>query len=335
MKTLLIDGDNLFNLGFYGVREFFVDGNHIGGLFHFINTIRKQLDEHDYDKVFVVWDGEHNSQRRRELYPDYKLNRKERLNEFQKESFNIQRNKVQNYLEEFFIRQLRVSYNEGDDLISHYCLTATNENITVFSSDKDLLQLLSSQVTVYSPLHKRYFYEGDKVKLDTIEVPHVNLLVAKILLGDKSDNVFGVINFGEKTLVKFFPEVLEVPTSIDDILSKAGQIYSKKKSKALENLLRGTCKKQTSGKDYFITRKLIMDLQNPMITDEAKDLVEEHIRENIDPEGRSYKNVIRMMTQDGFFKYIPKSDEGFVEFIRPFMKLTRKEKRKFNKEQTN
>lgn len=41
------------------------------------------------------------------------------------------------------------------------------------------------------------------------------------------------------------------------------------------------------------------------------------------------------MTQDGFFKYIPKSDEGFVEFIRPFMKLIRKEKRKFNKEQTN
>jgi 5'-3' exonuclease len=173
------------------------------------------------------------------------------------------------------------------------------------------------------------------VKLDNIEVPHTNLLVAKILLGDKSDNVFGVTNFGEKTLVKFFPEVLEVQTSIDDILSKAKQIHSKKKSKALENLLQGISKQETGGVDFFIKRKLIMDLQNPMITVDAKELVEEHIRENIDPEGRSYKNVIRMMTQDGFFKYLPKSDEGFVEFLRPFMKLTRKEKRKFNRQQTN
>jgi len=335
VKTLLIDGDNLFNLGFYGVREFFVDGNHIGGLFHFINAIRKQLDEHDYDKVFVVWDGDHNSQRRRELYPDYKLNRKERLNEFQKESFNIQRNKVQNYLEEFFIRQLRVSYNEGDDLISYYCHRATKETITIFSSDKDLLQLLSPRVSVYSPIHKKYFHEDDKVKLDHIEVPHCNLLLVKILLGDKSDNVFGIMNFGEKKLVKFFPEVLEIPTSIDNILSKAKQICETKKVIGLENLINGTCKKETSGEQYFIKRKLIMDLQDPMITQEAKDLVDEHIRENIDPEGRSYKNVIRMMTQDGFFKYIPKSDEGFVEFIRPFMKLTRKEKRKFNREQNN
>jgi F0F1-type ATP synthase delta subunit len=78
---------------------------------------------------------------------------------------------------------------------------------------------------------------------------------------------------------------------------------------------------------------MIMDLHNPMITENAKELVLENIRDNIDPEGRSYKNVIRMMTQDGFFKYLPKTDEGFVEFLRPFMKLTRKEKRKFNREE--
>lgn len=333
MKTLLIDGDNLFNLGFFGVRDFFVDGTHIGGLYHFIDAIRKQLDEHDYDKVFVVWDDEHNSSRRREIYPYYKLNRRERLNEFQRESFNIQKNKVQNYLEEFFIRQLKVPYNEGDDLISYYCLHAVKETITIFSSDKDLLQLLNSRISVYSPLHKKYFYEGDKIKLDEIEVPHVNLLLAKILLGDKSDNVFGILNFGEKTLVKFFPEVLEHPTTLEHILSKTKEIYQTKKLKGLENLMSGRCKNSEEGLEFFNKRRMIMDLHNPMITENAKELVLENIRDNIDPEGRSYKNVIRMMTQDGFFKYLPKTDEGFVEFLRPFMKLTRKEKRKFNREE--
>lgn len=57
MKTLLVDGDNLFKIGFHGVREFYVDGNHIGGVFHFLNTLRKLLDENEYDKVIVFWDG--------------------------------------------------------------------------------------------------------------------------------------------------------------------------------------------------------------------------------------------------------------------------------------
>jgi 5'-3' exonuclease len=53
-----------------------VEGEHIGGVFHFLNTIRRQLDENEFDKVIVFWDGKNNSQSRRELYPDYKLNRR-------------------------------------------------------------------------------------------------------------------------------------------------------------------------------------------------------------------------------------------------------------------
>ncbi len=69
MRTLLVDGDNLFKIGFHGVREFYVDGEHIGGVFHFVNTLRKQVDEYDYDKVVVFWDGIGNSSVRREIYP--------------------------------------------------------------------------------------------------------------------------------------------------------------------------------------------------------------------------------------------------------------------------
>jgi hypothetical protein len=39
------------------------------------------------------------------------------------------------------------------------------------------------------------------------------------------------------------------------------------------------------------------------------------------------------MIEDGIFKYLPKQDEQWVEFVNPFMKLTRKEKRRFIKNQ--
>jgi hypothetical protein len=67
-----------------------------------------------------------------------------------------------------------------------------------------------------------------------------------------------------------------------------------------------------------------------MITEEGKELVQLYYRESMDPEGRGSKNLIRMMTDDGFFKFLPKTDEAFLSFVKPFMKLTRKEKRKFN-----
>jgi len=49
----------------------------------------------------------------------------------------------------------------------------------------------------------------------------------------------------------------------------------------------------------------------------------------LDPEGRGYKNLIKYMMEDGLFKYLPKKDNAWVEFLQPFMKLTRKEKRRF------
>jgi hypothetical protein len=51
-------------------------------------------------------------------------------------------------------------------------------------------------------------------------------------------------------------------------------------------------------------------------------------REKLDPTDRGYKNLMRMMMEDGLFQFLPKNDEMWVNFMRPFMKLIRKEKRK-------
>lgn len=327
-KTLLIDGNNLFKIGFHGVKELFSDGDHIGGVYHFINIIRKFLEEHNHDKVIVFWDSSDNTTIRKEIYPQYKDNRRQDMNEYKFESYLTQRNRVKEYLEEVFVRQVEVSSNEADDLISYYCKIATDEKIIIFSADKDLTQLISESVTIYSPTNKQYYKFGDKITINKVDIPHQNVLVCKVFVGDKSDNIDGVESLGEKTLVKFFPELIDKPCNIDEILDKARNTTHKKIPKALSNLLTGKTKNGIIGEELYRVNKKIVDLSEPLITEEGKIMVEEIYRENLDPENRGYKNLMRMMMSDGLFKYLPKNDEAWVNFMRPFMKLIRKEKRK-------
>jgi len=160
-KTLLIDGNNLFTIGFHGVREFYSEGKHIGGVFHFLNTIRLFLEKHNHDKVVVFWDGNDNSLIRKNIYPRYKENRRISLDDHKYESYLYQRERVKDYLEEVFVRQCVVEQNEADDLIAHYTHIAKDENMIIFSGDKDLTQLITDNVTLYSPVAKTYSKKGD------------------------------------------------------------------------------------------------------------------------------------------------------------------------------
>jgi DNA polymerase-1 len=327
-KTLLVDGDNLFKIGFHGAKDLFNDGSHVGGVYHFINTLRRFLEEHNHDKVVVFWDGDSNSSARKKLYPQYKENRRLGMNEFKYESYLIQKSRVKQYIEEVFVRQVEMHDNEADDLIAYYCKIAIDENIMIFSADKDLTQLINERVTIYSPVSKSYFKHGDKITINKVDIPHQNVLVCKVFTGDKSDNIDGIEGLGEKTLIKYFPELQEKSCTIEEILDNARNIPQTKPIKSLSNILTGKTKSGILGEEFYNMNKKIVDLLNPLITDEGKELVEQIHKDTIDPTDRGYKNLMRMMVKDGMFKFLPKNDEAWVDFLRPFMKLTRKEKRK-------
>jgi DNA polymerase-1 len=331
IRTLLVDGDNLFKIGFHGAKDVYNDGAHVGGVFHFVNILRKFLEEHNHDKVIVMWDGESNSSIRKSIYPQYKANRRQDMNEFKYESYLQQKVRVKQYLEEIFVRQVEVKDNESDDLIAYYTQIATDEDIIIFSADKDLTQLISERVTIYSPISKQYYKDGDMITINKVDIPHYNVLLTKIFTGDKSDNIYGIEGLGEKTLIKYFPQVQEKPCTIEEILDYARNIEQKKPIKTLNNILTGKTKLSILGEEFYNTNKKIVDLKNPLITDDGKDLVEQILTDDIDPTDRGYKNLMRMMMEDGLFKYLPKDDDAWVNFLKPFMKLTRKEKRNTNK----
>ena len=327
IRTLLVDGNNLFKIGFHGAKDVYNDGAHVGGVFHFVNILRKFLEEHNHDKVVVFWDGDSNSSVRKSLYPPYKANRRQDMNEYKYESYLYQQSRVKQYLEEIFVRQVEMVNNEADDLMAFYTQIATDEDIIIFSADKDLTQLISERVTIYSPISKQYYKNGDMITINKVDIPHYNVLLTKIFTGDKSDNISGIEGLGEKTLIKYFPQVQEKPCTVEEILDYARNIPQNKPIKTLVNILTGKTKLSILGEEFYTTNKKIVDLTNPLITDDGKELVEQILTDSIDPTDRGYKNLMRMMMEDGLFKYLPKNDEAWVNFLKPFMKLTRKEKR--------
>lgn len=330
-KTLLVDGNNLLKIGFHGVRDFFNNGEHVGGTWHFLNTLRKFLEENNYNKVVVFWDSETGSSQRRIIYPKYKLNRKQKSEEdFKEQSFLNQKQRVKQYLEEMFVRQLEVEQSEADDLIAYYCQISEDEDKTIFSSDRDLTQLISEKVTIYSPQQKRYYKNGDGIKIYESEIPHYNVKTYKILTGDSSDNIDGIFYLGEKTFLKLFPEILDTELKYTDILTKAEHLLKEQKGNvALQNLLSGKTKEGIFGEEFFTINEKLVDLANPLISHEGKELVRSYYSESLDPDGRGHRNLIRMMMEDGFFKFLQKGDDAWVNFLKPFLKLSRKEKTNF------
>jgi len=291
-KTLLVDGNNLFKIGFHGVKDYFHNGNHIGGLFHFINTLRKFIDEQNFDKVIVFWDGEESRSLREVIYPKYKMNRRLVFEDPIYISYLYQKNRVKQYLEEMYVRQLEVQGIEADDLMAEYCRISENEQKLIFSSDRDLTQLISEKVSLYSPSLRTTFKNGDKIKFGDFEFPHENVLTLKIMMGDKSDNIEGIQSLGEKTIVKFFPELLEKKVSYQELLERAEILLKEQKDNTtLKNILTGKTKSGIFEQEYYQVNEKIVDLSNPLLNDEAKQQVRIIYSEKLDTEGRSYKNL--------------------------------------------
>lgn len=330
MSVLLVDGDNLLTIGFYGVKNYFYKGNHIGGLYHFINTLRKSFELYKLDKIVVFWDGHEGSQTRKKLYCHYKENRKSRIRtEEELSSYNYQRERIKQYLEELFVRQGEYEYCETDDAIAYYTQNSPNEKLIVYSSDGDLTQLVSPNTQIYNPSHGKLYKQRDTIIYQHEEILIENVKLVKMMCGDASDNIAGIRGMGVKSLLTLFPELRTEELTLEQLKDKSNVLFEQdKNNKLVTKLLTGVTKHGVLGEEFFDINNSIVSLDNPFLTDEAREDIRLLIHENLDPEGRSYKNTMKMMMEDGLFNVLPKSDDAWIKFLNPFLRLTRKEKNK-------
>ena len=332
LKTLLVDGNAILQIGFHGIKNFYHKEKHVGALFHFINTLKRNLVENNYGKVVVFWDSANSTDVRKELYPFYKANRKKRFTEEGWDSFLYQKNRVCEYLEELFVRQTDSIKCEADDAIAYYTHNSPNEKKTIITADKDLCQLVSETTDIHLVNSKIKIKQGDKVMFKDIKVPTENVELLKILTGDRSDNIEGISLLGHKTLKRLIPEIEEKPITLEEVKEKILTLSKSSNLPAIKNFLDGKTKTTILGERFFTVNKKIITLETPLISEETQREVDDIINEAIDPKGRSLKNALKMMNEDGLYKFLPKTDDSWSNYFRPFLRLSKLEKNKYKKQ---
>lgn len=340
INTLLVDGNALFKVGFFGAKdEYNWRGEHIGGIYQFLTVLRKLLNENLYHRVYVFWDGRLSGKMRYDIYNAYKSDRgKDYINGTQPIDENEirQKRRIRSYLEELCIRQLMHEFVEADDFIGYYCSKVeSNELITICTNDRDLSQLISDKVRIYFCDLKSYV---DKANYSSYFCHHqANVVLIKTIIGDTSDSIKGVKGVKEKTLLTHFPELKERKVTLQEIITGATEQQQKRLEAkkppllALDNIIHGKTDGIQGDKLYNINQRLV-DLTYPLMTEDAISELQDLQSGYFDVEERGIKNVLVFMKQDGLDKTI--GIERYAEYLLPFKKLIDREIRQTNKTDT-
>lgn len=328
-KTLVIDGNVLMKRSYNGAKHVYHKGEHIGGIFQFYSTLRKIVVEHKIDKVIIMWDGERGGTLRLDYYPEYKGNRPR----FFDKEYEQQKLRVKQYAEELFIRQYEHPDVEADDLMAYYCQNKKKgEDVIIYTNDRDLCQMISEEVSIFLADKKQLVGVGNYRWYFQHHYKNAGLI--KIMEGCTSDFIKGVDGVTENTLLKHFPQLKDREVTLEEIFENSRTIQEERGKKPLvviDNILSGKSKGVHRGGVYEINKKII-DLNNPLLTEEAKESVIDMVNLPIDPDGRDQKNVLKMMLEDGIMYAIPGGENGYLGYMEPFVKLIKKEKLNFKKQ---
>lgn len=289
-RVLIIDGLNTFIRCWSSIPTMNDDGDHVGGVSGVLKSIGYAIRQVQPTRVVVVFDGKGGSQRRKKAFGDYKSQRdsnKLRVNrqyadlmndEDERESMKRQfvwLNEILNYLP---VTTMIYDGVEADDVMAYIAtqLLKEDEQAVVMSTDKDFLQLVNDKTIVWSPTKKK-IYNKKSVK-EEYGIESKNLLLYRVLDGDKSDNIPGVYGCGIKTLIKRFPEITEdKKLSIDDLFTLCEQknIESKGKIKIYKDIL--------DSKRQILLNQDLMQLDDVDISGQIKMKVLERFNEKITP----------------------------------------------------
>jgi len=278
-RYLLIDGLNLFFRNFSAINTINSQGVHIGGLGGFFRSLGALIRTIEPTQVYVVFDGVDSSSNRKNIIPEYKsgrnmvrLTKHELFDNLEEENDSKieQIVRIIQYLKTLPVKTISLGRVEADDVIAYLSSTLpTNPEDRVFivSSDKDYLQLISKKVTVYRPIEKEYYTEDTVVEKFGV-TPH-NFLLYKLLMGDSSDGITGIKGLGFKGLLKRFPELAEQDMSFDDLID-----ISERKMK--DHVIYSRVVHDIAG---LKNKYMIMDLSNPMMSDQDKSNVDKFVKE--------------------------------------------------------
>jgi DNA polymerase-1 len=222
-RLLVIDGTNTFYRAFFAIPNLRApDGTPTNAAYGFINTLAKLLREEQPDFVAVAWDPRGGSFRK-ELYEGYKATR-----DAQPEDLTSQIPIVRELIEAFRVPIIEVEGFEADDVIATLAAEAPDDvELSIVSSDKDLMQLVSDRVSLLDGIKDRRYGPADVEA--RFGVPPEQILEVRALIGDPSDNIPGVKGIGEKGAAKLIQEWGD----LESLLAGAAEVKAKRAREAL------------------------------------------------------------------------------------------------------
>ncbi|HEY4134452.1 MAG TPA: DNA polymerase I [Alphaproteobacteria bacterium] len=209
------------------------DGTPVNAVFGFSQMLLKLIADTETDYLAVIFDAARKNYRN-DIYADYKANRPEAP-----EDLIPQFALIRDAVRAFNVPCIEMEGYEADDLIATYAkaAVANGDEVTVVSSDKDLMQLISDKVGLLDPMKQKRI--GHAEVMEKFGVAPEKVLDVLSLAGDAVDNVPGVPGIGYKTAA----ELINTYGDLDTLLARAGEI---KQPKRRENLLANADKARMS-----------------------------------------------------------------------------------------
>ena len=212
-RLILIDGSAYIFRAYYGLPPMNrPDGTPINAVFGFTNMLVKLIEDYREDKMIVVFDAARENFRN-EIFKDYKANRGETPADLIPQ-FDI----IRECVNAFNIPQIEIEGYEADDIIATYCELAQKEKIQsiIVSSDKDLMQLVSQNVTMLDPMKNKKI--GIDQVIEKFGLPPEKVIQIQALTGDKVDNIPGAPGIGPKTALTLIREFGDVQSLIKNVI---------------------------------------------------------------------------------------------------------------------
>ena len=253
----LIDGSGYIFRAYYALPPLTrkSDGLPTGAVSGFCSMLFKLLEDSKSNQnkqkpthFAVIFDSARKTFRN-EIYRDYKANRSEAPDDLAPQFEYIRKSVLA-----FNLPSVELANYEADDLIATYVdqILKKGANVTIVSSDKDLMQLFKKNVRIYDPMKNRFISDEDVQKKFGVDSSKV--IDVQALAGDSSDNVPGVPGIGVKTAA----ELINKYGNLEKLLKSANEIkQNKRRETIIEN------------KDKALISKKLVTLKNDAPVDRS------------------------------------------------------------------
>jgi DNA polymerase-1 len=223
----LVDGSGYIFRAFFALPPMTrPDGTPVNAVFGFTKMLMKLIADSDADAVAVIFDAGRKSFRN-DIYPEYKAHRPDPPEELIPQ-FALIREATKAYN----LPAIEIQGYEADDIIATYAEMARAQGIevTIVSSDKDLMQLVNDGIAMLDPMKNRQI--GHDEVVEKFGVGPEKVVEVQALAGDSTDNIPGVPGIGVKTAAQLITDYGD----LEALLARAEEIKQpKRREKLIEN----------------------------------------------------------------------------------------------------